>query len=77
MQFESFNRTVVTIGTYSFIAAGAVVTSDVPAYALMMGVPALRRGWISMAGAKLGTDLVCPVDGSRYRETEDNLLESV
>jgi UDP-2-acetamido-3-amino-2,3-dideoxy-glucuronate N-acetyltransferase len=72
------NATIVcgyTLGEYCFIAAGAVVTSDVPAYALMMGVPAKRRGWVSRRGANLGPDLVCPEDGSRYRETPDGQLE--
>ena len=51
------NATIVCghdIGAYAFIAAGAVVTSDVPAYALMIGVPARRAGWMSRAGEKLG-----------------------
>lgn len=64
------NATIVcghTLGEYCFIAAGAVVTRDVPAYALMAGVPARRIGWVSRAGRRLGDDLVCPEDGSRYR----------
>jgi UDP-2-acetamido-3-amino-2,3-dideoxy-glucuronate N-acetyltransferase len=63
------NATIVcghTLGAYCFIAAGAVVTCDVPAYALMAGVPARRIGWMSRAGGRLGPDLVCPVDGTRY-----------
>lgn len=74
------NATIVcghTIGAWSFIAAGAVVTSDVHAFALMAGVPARRIGWMSKAGGKLGSDLVCPVDGSRYRETADGRLEAI
>jgi UDP-2-acetamido-3-amino-2,3-dideoxy-glucuronate N-acetyltransferase len=72
------NATIVcghTLGPYSFIAAGAVVTGDVPAFALMMGVPAQRRGWMSRAGAQLRADLVCPIDGSRYRENGNGELE--
>lgn len=72
------NATVVcghTLGEYAFIAAGAVVTSDVPAYGLMAGVPARRIGWMSRAGARLGVDLICPLDNSRYRETGDGRLE--
>ena len=71
------NATIVcghTLGRYCFIAAGAVVTGNVPAYALMAGVPARRIGWVSKAGRRLGPDLVCPDDGSRYRETEAGLL---
>ncbi|MEI9852610.1 MAG: acyltransferase [Sphingomonas sp.] len=71
------NATIVcghVLGEYCLIAAGAVVTGDVPAFALMAGVPARRIGWVSRAGARLGTDLVCPVDGSRYRETGDGRL---
>jgi UDP-2-acetamido-3-amino-2,3-dideoxy-glucuronate N-acetyltransferase len=72
------NSTIVcghTLGEYCFIAAGAVVTTDIPNYALMAGVPARRIGWMSEAGAKLGKELVCPIDGSRYRETPDGRLE--
>ena len=65
------NATIVcghAIGAYAFIAAGAVVTRDVADFALMTGVPARRVGWMSKAGERLGADLVCPRDGSRYRE---------
>lgn len=74
------NATIVcghTIGPYSFVAAGAVVTADVGAYALVAGTPARWIGWMSRAGAKLGTNLVCPIDGSRYRETASGELEAV
>lgn len=50
----------VTIGEYAFIGAGAVVNKDVPAYALMLGVPARHRGWMSVYGEQI--DL--PVEGS-------------
>ncbi|MEZ5934505.1 MAG: DapH/DapD/GlmU-related protein [Alphaproteobacteria bacterium] len=72
------NATIVcghTLGAFCFIGAGAVVTADVPAHALMVGVPARRIGWMSEAGARLGADLVCPIDGSCYRETADGGLE--
>lgn len=74
------NATIVcghTLGEYCFIAAGAVVTSDVVPYALMAGVPAKRIGWMSKAGRRLGQGLVCPEDGSRYRLTPDGRLEAV
>src|SRR3954465_6682981 len=72
------NATIVcghTLGEYSFIGAGAVLTSDAPAYALMAGVPARRIGWMSAAGRKLGPDLVCPETGARYSEISDTQLE--
>lgn len=71
------NATIVcghTIGAYSLIAAGAVVTADVPDYALMAGVPARRIGWVSRLGRRLGPDLTCPEDKSRYREDADGRL---
>jgi UDP-2-acetamido-3-amino-2,3-dideoxy-glucuronate N-acetyltransferase len=70
------NATIVcghTLGRYCFIAAGAVVTTNVPAYAMMAGVPARRIGWMSKQGAKLGPDLVCPIDNSKYRETSHGI----
>jgi UDP-2-acetamido-3-amino-2,3-dideoxy-glucuronate N-acetyltransferase len=72
------NATIVCghqLGEYAFIAAGAVVAADVPAYALMVGVPAKRIGWMSKRGARLGPDLVCSEDGTRYKETSDGRLE--
>ncbi|MBP7063418.1 acyltransferase [Ferrovibrio sp.] len=74
------NATIVcgaTIGRYAFIGAGAVITKDVPDFALMVGVPARRMGWMSRAGARLGADLVCPIDGSRYRLAEPGRLEEM
>jgi len=75
------NATIVCghdIGEYAFIAAGAVVTQNVPAFALMAGVPARRIGWMSHDGEKLGPDLVCRRSGRRYREVgPDRLEESI
>jgi UDP-2-acetamido-3-amino-2,3-dideoxy-glucuronate N-acetyltransferase len=74
------NSTIVCghdLGEYCFIAAGAVVTKEVPAYALMAGVPAERIGWMSKAGARLGTELICPVDGSAYKLVGKNNLEEL
>jgi UDP-2-acetamido-3-amino-2,3-dideoxy-glucuronate N-acetyltransferase len=59
------------IGEYAFIAAGAVVASDVPAYALMMGVPAHKEGWVCACGVRLNFGQVnecsCTGCGDRYR----------
>jgi predicted dehydrogenase/acetyltransferase-like isoleucine patch superfamily enzyme len=73
------NATIVCghmLGRYCFIAAGAVVTGDVPPFALMAGVPARRIGWMSHGGHRLGPTLVCPESGRRYREVEGQLEEA-
>jgi UDP-2-acetamido-3-amino-2,3-dideoxy-glucuronate N-acetyltransferase len=80
------NATVVcgsTLGEYAFVGAGAVVIADVPAYALMVGVPARQVGWMSRYGERIGLPLegagewVCPhtgvvycLDGRRLRASE-------
>jgi acetyltransferase-like isoleucine patch superfamily enzyme len=74
------NATIVcghVLGEYCFIAAGSVVTANVPAFALMAGVPARRIGWIGRHGEKLGPDLVCPATGRRYREIGPDQLEEI
>lgn len=63
----------VTIGRYAMIGAGAVITRDVADFALMTGVPARRTGWVSRAGERLGSDLICPRTGERYGQEEDRL----
>ena len=73
------NATIVcgsTVGRYAFIAAGAVVTKgDVPDYAMMVGVPAKQRGWVSRHGHSLRNPdaegvMRCPESGWRYQEVE-------
>lgn len=74
------NATIVCghmLGEYCFIGAGAVVTKDVPAFALMVGAPARRVGWVSQAGERLSSELVCPRTGERYYETVDGNLKLV
>ncbi|MDG3042447.1 acyltransferase [Roseicyclus marinus] len=71
------NATIVcgnTLGAYCMIAAGAVVTKDVPDHALMAGVPAKRIGWVSRTGERLGDDLTCPRTGERYAEENGTLM---
>ena len=67
----------VTIGAWALVAAGAVVTHDVPAFALVAGVPARRIGWVSREGSRLqqrGSALwVCPSSGERFREIDGTL----
>jgi UDP-2-acetamido-3-amino-2,3-dideoxy-glucuronate N-acetyltransferase len=69
------NATVVcgaTLGPYSFVGAGAVVTSDVPAHALMVGVPARRVGWMCRCGERLhfdADDAQCPRCRTSYRQS--------
>ena len=68
----------VTIGAWATIAAGAVVTKDVPDHALMVGVPARRLGWVGRSGQPLvreGDDWVCPATGARYQESDGRLEE--
>lgn len=63
----------VTVGQYALIGAGAVVTTHVKAYALMVGVPARQKGWVSRSGAILNESLVCPETGEQYQLVNDEL----
>jgi UDP-2-acetamido-3-amino-2,3-dideoxy-glucuronate N-acetyltransferase len=65
------------IGEYALVGAGAVVSRDVPPFALVVGSPARRVGWVGHAGEPLGADLVCPRTGRRYREAGPDRLEEV
>ncbi|WP_410549288.1 acyltransferase [Arthrobacter sp. SIMBA_036] len=68
----------VTIGRWATVAAGAVVAKDVPDFALMVGVPAKRVGWVGRAGFPLkrdGDNWVCPETGATYVEQNETLRE--
>lgn len=69
----------VTLGAHCFVAAGAVVTHDVPEHALMMGVPARQRGWMSRLGRRLefGADslAVCDATGDVYRLHDNDAVQ--
>ena len=69
----------ITIGRYAFIGAGAVITKDVPDYALMIGVPARQKGWMSRHGHVLKVPdpdgiYTCPESGLRYKEVGQGIL---
>ena len=76
------NATIVcgaTIGRYAFIGAGALVRGDVPDYALMLGVPARQRGWMSRHGHRLpepdiNGEMICPESRWRYHQAEPGVL---
>jgi len=77
------NATIVcgiTIHEYAFIGAGAVVTKDVPAYALVVGNPARHVGWMSSFGHRLEFDdngmAICPESGEKY-QLKENIVEKI
>jgi len=73
------NATIVcgnTIGKYAFIGAGAVVTKNVADYALVVGNPARRIGWVCECGERLPDDLECLSCGKRYGQKDEGLEET-
>lgn len=69
----------VTLGRYCFVSAGAVVTRDVPDYALMVGIPARRVGWMSRHGVRLNKPdgkgiMLCAESGFRYKSIEPDVV---
>ena len=74
------NATIVcgnTIGRWAMVGAGAVVTTDVPDHALMLGVPAKQRGWVCECGSVLDEFLACPACARRYEQGAAGLKEVV
>jgi UDP-2-acetamido-3-amino-2,3-dideoxy-glucuronate N-acetyltransferase len=66
----------LTLGDYCMVGAGAVVTREVPAFALVVGNPARQIGWVGQAGQKLRAEhslLVCPLTQARYHVVQDQL----
>ena len=67
----------VTLGEYCFVGAGAVVTHDVPAHALVAGVPAKHAGWMCECGVKLAEgilDIACDACGKTYARKSHSLM---
>lgn len=72
------NATIVCgheVGCWAMVAAGAVVTKDVPNYALVAGVPAKQIGWVCECGERLGADLICKKCSRKYEEGQHGLVE--
>lgn len=72
------NATIVcghTIGEWALVGAGAVVASNVPAHALMLGVPASQKGWVCECGELLKGGLECKACHRKYVETDKGLEE--
>lgn len=76
------NATIVcgnTIGRFAFIGAGAVVTKDIPDYALVVGNPAKQIGWVSEYGHKLTFDqkklATCPESGEKYQLIDHKVIK--
>jgi UDP-2-acetamido-3-amino-2,3-dideoxy-glucuronate N-acetyltransferase len=73
------NATIVcgtTLGRYSFVGAGAVVTRNVPDHALVLGNPAKQIGWMCACGERLSDDLECMACGERYAKRAEGLVST-
>ena len=70
----------IEIGQYAFIGAGALVNKDVKSFALVLGVPAIQRGWMSAYGERINIDLdgknewICTKTGDKYSLENENLI---
>lgn len=74
------NATVVCgheVGKWAMVAAGAVVTKNVPEYALVAGIPAKQIGWVCECGNRLGESLECSECGRKYKLIKNDVLEEI
>jgi UDP-2-acetamido-3-amino-2,3-dideoxy-glucuronate N-acetyltransferase len=72
------NATIVcgtTLGRYSFVGAGAVVTRTIPDHALVLGNPAKQIGWMCTCGESLSLELECIICGRRFKEAPNGIAE--
>ena len=65
-----------TIGKWAMVGSGAVVTKDIPDYALVIGVPARQVGWVCECGSILSQSLTCDTCGRSYKQTGANISEA-
>jgi len=73
------NATIIcgnTLGKYAFIGAGAVISKDVPDYAIMIGNPSKQTGWMCECGIRLGESLICSACGKKY-DNKNGMLSMV
>ena len=67
----------VTLGRYCFIGAGAVITRNVPDFALVVGNPGRHIGWMCLCGERLTEQLYCDVCGKSYGKSEKGLFTKI